>query len=83
MTSILNNKEFHFFMDETGDHGLSFVDESFPIFLLAGCLFESAEYEKITQEINAFKQEFLIPPKLFSILEIFVSVTVLFKYSLT
>ncbi len=58
MTSILNNKEFHFFMDETGDHGLSFVDESFPIFLLAGCLFESAEYEKITQEINAFKQEF-------------------------
>lgn len=58
MTSIQNNKEFHFFMDETGDHGLSFVDESFPIFLLAGCLFESAEYEKITQEINAFKQEF-------------------------
>src|SRR3990167_6435777 len=58
MTSIQNNKEFHFFMDETGDHGLSFVDESFPIFLLAGCLFESAEYEKIIQEINAFKQEF-------------------------
>lgn len=58
MTSMRDNKEFHFFMDETGDHGLSFVDESFPIFLLAGCLFESAEYEKITKEINAFKKEF-------------------------
>lgn len=57
MASI-QNKELHFFLDETGDHGLSFVDESFPIFLLAGCLFELAEYERITQEINDFKQEF-------------------------
>ena len=45
-------------MDETGDHGLSFVDENFPIFLLAGCLFESAQYEEIIQKINTFKQEF-------------------------
>ena len=52
------NKTHHFFMDETGDHGLSFVDENFPIFLLAGCLFESAEYEEIIQKINTFKQEF-------------------------
>lgn len=52
------DKIYHFFMDETGDHGLSFVDESFPIFLLAGCLFESDEYEKITKEVNAFKQDF-------------------------
>ena len=52
------NKTYHFFMDETGDHGLSFVDENFPIFLLAGCLFESAEYEEIIQKINTFKQEF-------------------------
>ncbi len=53
-----HNKTYHFFMDETGDHGLSFVDENFPIFLLAGCLFESAEYEKIIQKINTFNQEF-------------------------
>lgn len=52
------DKIYHFFMDETGDHGLSFVDESFPIFLLVGCLFESDEYEKITKEVNAFKQNF-------------------------
>ena len=54
----IQDKIYHFFMDETGDHGLSFVDESFPIFLLAGCLFESDEYEKITKEVNAFKQDF-------------------------
>src|SRR3989344_8795108 len=52
------NKTYDFFMDATGDHGLSFVDENFPIFLLAGCLFESAEYEEIIQKINIFKQEF-------------------------
>lgn len=52
------SKSFHFFLDETGDHGLGFVDENFPIFLLAGCLFETAEYEKISREINAFKKDF-------------------------
>lgn len=45
-------------MDETGDHGLSFIDDNFPIFLLAGCLFENSEYIKISEEINAFKREF-------------------------
>jgi len=52
------NKEYHFFMDETGDHGLTFIDENFPIFLLAGCLFEESEYQNIVNEINSLKQEF-------------------------
>ena len=51
-------KKYHFFMDETGDHGLSFVDENFPIFLLAGCLFEDSEYTIIGEKINTFKKEF-------------------------
>ena len=51
-------KKYHFFMDETGDHGLSFVDENCPIFLLAGCLFEDTEYTRISEEINNLKQEF-------------------------
>jgi len=54
----MKDKIYHFFMDETGDHGLSFIDESFPIFLLAGCLFESDEYEKIIKETDTFKQDF-------------------------
>ena len=57
MTQISQNK-YHFFLDETGDHGLSFVDENFPIFLLAGCLFEASEYVKIEKVIDDFKQEF-------------------------
>lgn len=53
-----NNKKYHFFLDETGDHGLTFIDDNFPIFLLAGCLFEDSEYQKISEEINKFKREF-------------------------
>lgn len=48
----------YLFLDETGDHGLSFVDKNFPLFLLAGCLFENTELTKIEQEINKFKMEF-------------------------
>jgi len=51
-------KDYVFFMDESGDHGLSFIDENFPIFLLTGCLFEVSDYEEIVQEINMFKHEF-------------------------
>ncbi len=52
------NKKYYFFLDETGDHGLTMIDERFPLFLLAGCLFEEKEYEKVSNELNAFKREF-------------------------
>jgi len=51
-------KNYYFFLDETGDHSLSFIDESFPIFLLAGCLFEEESYKKVSDSINNFKEEF-------------------------
>lgn len=51
------NGKYYFFLDETGDHGLTFIDDNFPIFLLAGCLFEDPEYQNITTEINSLKQE--------------------------
>ena len=51
-------KKYHFFLDETGDHGLSFVDPNFPLFLLAGCLFEDGDLKRIKEEINNFKKEF-------------------------
>lgn len=57
MTSTQKSK-YHFFLDETGDHGLSFIDENFPIFLLVGCLFKNSEYSTIVKEINNFKKEF-------------------------
>ncbi|MFA5433002.1 MAG: DUF3800 domain-containing protein [Candidatus Paceibacterota bacterium] len=52
------DKEFKFFLDETGDHGLSFIDDNFPIFVLVGCLFSDEEYSKVSQQINDFKLEF-------------------------
>jgi hypothetical protein len=58
MKETKNIRKYNFFLDETGDHGLDFVDENFPIFLLAGCLFEDNEYRDVTSKINDFKQEF-------------------------
>lgn len=46
------------FLDESGDHSLTKIDPQYPIFILAGCLFESEYYEKtVIQEIDTFKKE--------------------------
>ena len=58
MVNSNNANKYHFFLDETGDHGLSFVDPNFPLFLLGGCLFEDSELIKIEKEINDFKKKF-------------------------
>ena len=50
--------QYHFFLDETGDHGLTFIDPNFPLFLLVGCLFTDDELKKAEQKINNFKIEF-------------------------
>lgn len=55
---MTEKNKYYFFLDETGDHGLTFIDEKFPIFLLAGCLFESLEYLKLSEEIDKLKREF-------------------------
>jgi len=43
---------YFFFLDETGDHGLTFIDRNFPLFLLCGCLVEESKLKKIEREIN-------------------------------
>lgn len=48
----------HFFLDETGDHGLTFIDEQFPIFLLQGVLFSSEQYSNVCSAIRTLKTEF-------------------------
>jgi hypothetical protein len=50
--------KYYFFLDETGDHGLSYVDKNFPLFLLCSCLFSERELKTITERINALKQKF-------------------------
>lgn len=48
----------YLYLDETGDHGLSFIDHNFPIFLLCGCLFSQIEIENMEKKVNLFKQKY-------------------------
>jgi len=48
-------QKHHFFLDETGDHGLSFIDANFPVFLLCGCLIEESHLAKLEDDINSLK----------------------------
>ncbi|WP_246008106.1 DUF3800 domain-containing protein [Chitinophaga lutea] len=45
-------------MDESGDHGLTQVDDRFPVFLLCGVLVQENDYQAIRNSINAVKLEF-------------------------
>lgn len=47
--------KYHFFLDESGDHGLSYVDKNFPLFLLCGCLFRDDVLKRVEEKINDFK----------------------------
>jgi hypothetical protein len=47
--------KYQFFLDETGDHGLSYIDKNFPLFLLCGCLFQEDELKNVEKKINEFK----------------------------
>ena len=46
------------FLDESGDHGLKSIDQSFPIFLLCGILISEENYNLIRKEINDIKLNF-------------------------
>lgn len=50
--------KYYFYLDETGDHGLNFVDPNFPIFLLVGFLISEQELVLLDQKINNFKIDF-------------------------
>lgn len=50
--------EFLLFIDEAGDHGLTTVDPSFPLFVLCGIIVSQDEYKKIELEMSAIKHRF-------------------------
>ena len=50
--------DYYFFLDETGDHGLTYIDKNFPLFLLCGCVFSKDTLLKTETEINRFKQKY-------------------------
>ena len=44
------------FLDESGDHSLVKIDEQFPVFCLAGCIFDEGEYQQNSKaKTDAFK----------------------------
>lgn len=44
------------FLDESGDHSLIKIDSQFPIFCLAGCIFDEIQYQRESNaKIDAFK----------------------------
>lgn len=46
---------YNFFIDESGDHGLTKIDTDFPVFLLCGVLIKEKDYETVRQSINTLK----------------------------
>lgn len=46
------------FIDESGDHGLTYIDPNFPVFVLCGIMFENAQYQKFREILNEFKNDF-------------------------
>ena len=55
VTSQISITKTYFFIDESGDHGLTKINQDFPVFLLCGVLINEEEYEKVKQAINALK----------------------------
>jgi hypothetical protein len=54
-----DNMPFVLFMDESGDHNLVSIDRNFPIFCLAGCVFERRYYQEIARrQVDEFKLHF-------------------------
>lgn len=50
--------KYFFFLDETGDHGLTFIDKNFPLFLLCGCVIREDALKDIEARINQFKRDY-------------------------
>ncbi len=48
------------FLDESGDHNLTVIDQQYPLFVLGGIIVDKAYAEgKMTDELNRFKTEVL------------------------
>lgn len=46
------------FLDESGDHSLKKIDDTYPVFVLAGCIFDFDYYHsKVESAIQALKQK--------------------------
>jgi hypothetical protein len=53
-----NKMKYYFFIDETGDHSLSNLNEDFPYFLLCGILISEDQYKIISEQVQSLKYDF-------------------------
>jgi hypothetical protein len=47
---------YYFFIDESGDHGLSVINTDFPVFLLCGILIKEEDYQILRNEMDTLKR---------------------------
>ncbi len=51
-----NYSDYIVYVDESGDHGLKTIDDNYPVFVLAFCIFRKQYYiEKIVPQLQGFK----------------------------
>ncbi len=50
--------EYYLFLNESGDHGLTNIDEQFPVFVLCGILISKSNYKTLLESLNEIKKEF-------------------------
>lgn len=50
--------KYFLFLDESGDHGLTNIDEQFPIFVLSGILISESNYKLMSAQLADIKKEF-------------------------
>lgn len=51
-----NYSDFIIYVDESGDHSLKSIDEGYPIFVLAFCIFDKKSYSKnVVKKLKEFK----------------------------
>jgi hypothetical protein len=50
--------KYYLFIDESGDHGLVNIDQSFPVFVLCGILLSEKSYIELDGLMNSIKEEF-------------------------
>lgn len=49
---------YFLFIDESGDHGLSNIDENFPVFVLSGILLSETDYSVLEKNMIQLKRKF-------------------------
>jgi hypothetical protein len=50
--------KYLFFLDETGDHGLNYIDNNFPVFFLCGVKIREDCYPQIISSANSLKRKY-------------------------